>query len=145
MVEVKKEFITYNSYETLLKELIDKIEKTKNKYGSIFGIPRGGLPIAVHLSHQLNIPIIHNILTLKRRDFPILLVDDISDTGDTLIEYYVLLERLYPERKFGVATLFYKPHSKYKPDFYVRETTSWIVFPWEKPDEKPNREMYEHL
>ena len=31
-----------------------------------------------------------------------------------------------------VGTLYYKPSSKVIPDYYVDETTSWIVFPHEK-------------
>jgi len=29
------------------------------------------------------------------------------------------------------ATLFYKPHSTVKPDFYGTETTAWIIFPYD--------------
>jgi len=37
------------------------------------------------------------------------------------------------------ASLYYKPKSTYRPDFFINETTSWIVFPWEQYDEKPSQ------
>jgi hypothetical protein len=30
-----------------------------------------------------------------------------------------------------IATIFYKPWSVVKPDYYEKETSQWIVFPWE--------------
>jgi hypoxanthine phosphoribosyltransferase len=30
-----------------------------------------------------------------------------------------------------IATLYYKPLSVTKPDFYEKETRRWVVFPWE--------------
>ena len=51
------------------------------KFKSIFGIPRGGLVLAVKLSHLLDIP-----LVLNREDITghTLIVDDIADSGGTL-------------------------------------------------------------
>jgi hypoxanthine phosphoribosyltransferase len=33
--------------------------------------------------------------------------------------------------KIKVATVYYKPWSIVKPDYYEKETSRWIVFPWE--------------
>lgn len=30
-----------------------------------------------------------------------------------------------------ILTLYYKPWSIVKPDYYSREISNWIVFPWE--------------
>jgi hypoxanthine phosphoribosyltransferase len=30
-----------------------------------------------------------------------------------------------------IATVYYKPWSIIKPDYYEKETSCWIVFPWE--------------
>lgn len=70
----------------------------------------------------------------------ILLVDDIFDTGHTM---RAVLERLSP---LGVdtriATVYWKSkanQTELKPDFFIRETDQWIVFPHEldglSPDE----------
>ncbi|MCK4844739.1 MAG: phosphoribosyltransferase, partial [Candidatus Heimdallarchaeota archaeon] len=29
------------------------------------------------------------------------------------------------------ATLYYKKHSIIKPDYYIKETENWVVYPWE--------------
>ena len=60
----------------------------------------------------------------------ILIVDDVADTGKSLkvvIDYLTGLGDV----EFKVATLHYKPHSVVLPDYYFKETTDWIVFPWE--------------
>ena len=126
-----KRFITYEVYSSYIDELISMIENSdiiKNVSG-IFAIARGGYPIGVHLSHHFNLPLITcDLITPHKR----LIVDDIADTGITLQQF----------QHFGVATatLFYKKRSIVKPTFYVEETDRWIVFPWERSDEIPNRE-----
>ncbi len=60
----------------------------------------------------------------------ILVVDDVADTGKSLkvvIDYLASIDGL----EFKVVTLHYKPHSIVLPDYYFKETTDWIVFPWE--------------
>ena len=54
-------------------------EQCKNKkFEGVYGFPRGGLCIAVALSHSLGIPL------LKEPKDNSLIVDDIYDTGYTL-------------------------------------------------------------
>ncbi len=127
-----KEFMSYSEYGLLVSELTNMIKnskKTKNlKY--IYSPPRGGLPIAVHLSHFLELDFLKE--NVDRTTIPydqLLVVDDVVDTGKTLKWFRVFL----------TASLHYKPKSPFKPNFYVKETTNWIVYPWEKPDEIPNR------
>ena len=60
-----------------------------------------------------------------------LVVDDVSDTGESL---KVALDHLL---KMGAAsvktvTIYYKPRSVFKPDFYATLTSDWIIFPWER-------------
>lgn len=90
---------------------------------SIYGIPRGGLVIAVALSHQLQLPL---KVKIEEVDIETLVVDDIADSGETLLAF---------EQKIGKkptsATLFYHKDTKRMPDFSLREKIEWIVFPWE--------------
>lgn len=133
--------VSYEEYKDLLDELIALIELTGRHYKYIYGIPRGGLPIAVHLAHHLNAKLImrmdlmdHYLYTERTREF--LAVDDICDTGKTFKSL---------KGRYDTAALFYKPDRSpgIKPVYYVRETDQWIVFPWERDDEIPNREGYE--
>ncbi len=60
----------------------------------------------------------------------VLIIDDISDTGEslTLVKRYV--ESQEP-REAKVATLLTIKGSKFKPDYYGTEIEwAWIVFPW---------------
>lgn len=59
-----------------------------------------------------------------------LLVDDISDTGDSLI---IALEHLQQRGYTNprTATIHMKPWTKLVPDYFVIKTEAWVVYPWE--------------
>lgn len=63
---------------------------------------------------------------------PVLVVDDIFDTGRSLQK---VIELLAPRtRNVKTATLYYKPSAALvplKPDYYLRTAERWIVFPHE--------------
>jgi hypoxanthine phosphoribosyltransferase len=72
-----------------------------------------------------------------------LLVDDVADTGKSAILIKTHLERGKAE-EIKILTLYYKPWSIVVPDFYGKETSDWIVFPWEiKETLKKLMEEYE--
>jgi hypoxanthine phosphoribosyltransferase len=67
----------------------------------------------------------------------LLLVDDVFDSGRSLDAVMAALKRRcrrnLPE-KIRIATVYYKParnRSTLVPDYYVRETDRWLVFPHE--------------
>ena len=61
----------------------------------------------------------------------VLVVDDVADTGESLkLALDHVLEK--GAGKIMTATVFYKPHSKFKPDFFADTTSNWIIFPWER-------------
>jgi hypoxanthine phosphoribosyltransferase len=61
----------------------------------------------------------------------ILVVDDVSDTGESL---KVAFDHVVGKGAADVktATVYYKPHSIFKPDFFADSTSDWIIFPWER-------------
>lgn len=61
----------------------------------------------------------------------VLLVDDVADSGETLVE---ALEQVRGAgaKEVRTATLYYKPWSRFKPDYYVATTSAWVIFPWER-------------
>jgi hypoxanthine phosphoribosyltransferase len=59
-----------------------------------------------------------------------LLVDDISDTGDSLIAALEHAEKR-GLKNARTATIHVKPWTKLVPDFYVTKTEDWVVYPWE--------------
>ncbi len=59
-----------------------------------------------------------------------LIVDDIADTGESLLAALDHIREKGAE-EVRIATLMKKPHSKLTPDFFAEETSAWVIFPWE--------------
>lgn len=120
-------------FDEACDDLTHEIKNSKVKFESIYGIPRGGLVVAVRLSHLLDLPMIFDYQLIGPRT---LVVDDIADSGGTLRNLYRVLSHLEPPRS---ATLFTTPWTEFKPTFFVAEKTdkdSWLIFPWEDGFEK---------
>lgn len=115
---MKKRHYTWREFDKDTKKIAGKIKRSKKRFDGIHGIPRGGLTLAVSLSHLLNLPILIGGVTKNT-----LVVDDVSDVGSTLTPF--------KERKATIVTIFYKPWSKIEPDIWLRKTKDHIVFPWE--------------
>ncbi len=60
----------------------------------------------------------------------ILLLDDVSDTGESLIKAIEYL-KLKEANEIRCATLYVKPWTKLWPDYYVRKIDKWIIYPYE--------------
>ncbi len=145
------EVLSWDFTYQLLIELAEKIRKSNYRPDLILGISRGGWPPARVISDFLENPNIANIKVEFYTDISkmskepiitqtistpvegksILLVDDVADTGKTLkLVYNKLIENNAKDIK--VATLYYKPKSIFKPDFFMINTKAWVVFPWER-------------
>jgi len=123
-MKTKQEFYTYNQFEKDCQKIVKWIKSKKLKFRNIYGIPRGGLVMAVRLSHLLDIP-----LTLtKNTIYPnTLIVDDISDTGKTLKEF----KELYPNNT--IITLYWHKQTIVPSDFACRQKkNAWVHYFWEK-------------
>ncbi len=63
----------------------------------------------------------------------VLIMDDITDTGESLMLAIKHLEEQSP-RSLRTATLLHIAHSKIRPDFYSEEVPedrwTWFIFPW---------------
>jgi len=138
MSEWKKVFITPQKFHADIIKLANLIPK--NKYQGIIGLPRGGCIPAIYISHFCD------LAYFEFSDLPyccdnfsnILIIDDLADSGRTLKN----LNQEEPESKFDTAVIYYKPRSVVVPTYFVEkvENSDWIVFPFEKADEEPNRE-----
>ena len=88
------------------------------RFSGVYGIPRGGLCLAVALSHKLKINLSSEPLGNS------LIVDDVYETGVTLNNF-----------KDIEGAMFYVLFSKIKPTWWntvhISEKKQWIVFPWE--------------
>ncbi|MEK7118076.1 MAG: hypothetical protein AAB869_00515 [Patescibacteria group bacterium] len=117
----KTEKYTWGAFEEDCKKIAEWAKGRHIK--NIYGIPRGGLVVAVKLSHLLDAPLVLNRDDISRDT---LIVDDIVDKGDTVRR---LLANIGEHHH--VASIFSNKFAKRMPNFFVRENTIWVVFPWE--------------
>lgn len=130
---MEKRYIDWSEYGDLIDALIQKVSHAQKKYDGIIGISRGGLPIAVSLSHGLKLPISQiiraasydedneqgelQIFTQLPEDLDTtkkwLIVDDICDTGQTLSK----LKEMFPAS--DTCVLVAKSNQAHTPDFWV--------------------------
>lgn len=140
-----KKYYPYQEYKEDLKSLTQKIDKP---FDAILGIARGGLSMAQMLGEFYNLREVYAINTIGYEDMQklekvkvfnipqleniqrVLIVDDIVDSGDTLIEVLKVLEKEYPNTQFITASLFYKKTAMIEPNYWVKEATEWIAFFW---------------
>lgn len=140
--------VTWNEFHSLSLLLAEQILKSKKPIDEIVAIARGGLSLGLILTDFLQKPIstitIQSYTDIKKqglvqitsklgkpiRDKNILLVDDIADSGKTFVRAISYLGTFRP-KSITTASLFYKPHSSFKPDFFAKETDLWILLPHE--------------
>ena len=61
----------------------------------------------------------------------ILLVDDIIDSGESMVEIKRELLKRYTNLDIKIATVFYKEKALLLPEFKVKEAHDWVEFFWD--------------
>jgi xanthine phosphoribosyltransferase len=140
-------YYPYSEFRDDLESLIEQIDQ---KFDTIIPIARGGLSISHLLGEYYNIRKVYAINTISYNDTQklgavkvfnipnlqnaevVLIVDDIVDSGDTLLEVLKVLKREYPTVRFLSASIFYKPTASIEPTWWVKEARGWIDFFWTK-------------
>ncbi len=135
----------------LMIDLSQQVRQSKFNPDIIVGVSRGGWPPARIMSDLLSNSQVANIrvefykdigvrarkpqitqpVTIDVRKRKVLVVDDVADTGLSL---KVVMDHLRRKRtkEARACTIYYKPHSVFRPDYYARQTSKWIIFPWER-------------
>jgi uncharacterized protein len=130
-----KIFYNWEDIEGRVSDLCQKLKQ--ESFEAVYGVPRGGLIVAVLVSHKLNIPLITDLKNMYDKKF--LIVDDIADTGVTLERY----KKLEVCDKAVFATLDYHKQSTVVPDYWISEKgDKWIVYPWEREDSDEIQDYY---
>jgi hypoxanthine phosphoribosyltransferase len=113
--------MSWNEFEMAVHDIVDQIKQSGIEFGTVYGQPRGGLILAVRLSHLLGKRLITKTWFA---DDDTLVVDDVVDTGGTLH---------IAKTNWKIASLYYNPKASFKPDFFaiIKPEDSHIVFPWE--------------
>jgi len=109
-------FFTWSEFDKCVEQIALKCKFLE--FSGIYGVPRGGLCLAVALSHKLKI----NLIPEPKKNS--LIVDDVYETGITLNNF-----------KDIEGANFFVLFSKISPTWwntvYLSEKSEWIVFPWE--------------
>tara|TARA_Y100000739_G_scaffold26968_1_gene20772 strand:- start:220 stop:636 length:417 start_codon:yes stop_codon:yes gene_type:complete len=112
-------YFTWSEFDKSVDYIANQSKKLE--LSGIYGVPRGGLCLAVALSHKLNIQLIEKPLKSS------LIVDDVYETGNTLSNF-----------KNIESINFFVLVSKKKPIWWNTVHLSlekeWIVFPWENKE-----------
>lgn len=149
-IDIDFEVPTWSQIFDMLFSQVQKIQKHSYKPDVIIGIAKGGLISARILSDlletpQLEIvqiefytdinqtqvkPVLKQPLNKNLSGKKALIVDDIADSGESLKLAQTHLQE-QGAKEIKTATLFKKPFSTVIPDFYEKQTSHWVVFPWE--------------
>ena len=109
-------YFTWCQFDKSVEHIANKCKNLE--FSGIYGVPRGGLCLAVALSHKLKINLIAEPIKNS------LIVDDIYETGITLSNF-----------KDIEGAMFFVLFSKIEPKWWnavnITEKREWIIFPWE--------------
>tara|TARA_Y100000991_G_C21711098_1_gene237945 strand:- start:43 stop:438 length:396 start_codon:yes stop_codon:yes gene_type:complete len=109
-------YFTWSEFDKSVELIANKCKFLE--FSGIYGIPRGGLCLAVALSHKLEL----NLISKPEKNS--LIVDDVYETGITLNTF-----------KDIEGAMYFVLFSKIKPTWWntvhISKKSEWIVFPWE--------------
>ena len=109
-------YFTWSEFDKSVERIANKCRF--KEFSGIYGVPRGGLCLAVALSHKLKI----ELFSEPKKNS--LIVDDVYETGITLTTF-----------KDIEGATFFVLFSKVKPTWwntvFISKKSQWIVFPWE--------------
>jgi len=106
----------------MVRPLVDYIQATE--------VASIGLKYYSGINERLKEPEVYQDIPVDITGETLLLFDDVADTGESIAFTKKYLESR-GAKKIYTATLFYKDHSSIVPDFYGKETDTWIIFPYE--------------
>jgi len=116
--------LTWHQFDIAVDRLAELLNPVKGKK-LIYGQPRGGMCLAVALSHRLQIP----LTAVARGHDNLIWVDDIIDTGDT----HTKARSTMPLNTIFAAWMGrHHNHGCYVAE--ILTTDDWLVFPWEDPE-----------
>ena len=141
----------FYSYDEFVVDTKKMAKQIKDEFDPevILAVARGGLTLGHSLAVALNN---RNLFTLNSIHYEdtnkldtinifnvpdlskytkILLVDDIIDSGESMVEIKRELLKRYPNLDIKIATVFYKEKALLLPEFKVKEAHDWIEFFWD--------------
>ena len=161
-------FITQDQYDDLVERLILAVDSDGYQFDSLLCLARGGMRVGDVFSRVHNMPLailatssyreeagkvqgdldIASFITKTGGELKgsLLLVDDMVDSGKTVVKVVEHLKKAYPAiTEIRVAVLWWKSHSVLKPDYYVDflDNNPWIHQPFERYDDMGVQQLRE--
>lgn len=133
----------------MAESLAGRIKDSRVEFDLVIGILRGGGPLALVVADRLGLKVdfinVKSYTGVNERKQPrvlstitedingkrVILVDDLVDEGTTMRFVVTYLASNYSPSLISTSSLFIKPWSSFKPDYYLDVVKEWIVFPWE--------------
>ena len=157
----KKKRVSWRQIENLCSSICENIKKDNVNIENIIGISRGGLVPATICAKKLNVRRVFSIGAMSydddddyesRKHNPqiyqseplsthfiknTLIVDDISDQGNTLnflLKGMLASPTFFTENNLFTATLYKKRDSNFNPNYFgsFAKEGIWLIFPWEE-------------
>lgn len=158
-MSIRHEVFTWDEYINLCERLVARVTESGWKFDSLLCLARGGMRPGDFFSRIYSVPL--SVLTTSsyraaagtvQGDLDIatyitgmsdlkgklLLVDDLADSGNTIVKVIDNLKARYPRiTEVRVATIWVKERSVIVPDYYVvkYEDNPWIHQPFEVYDD----------
>jgi len=141
---------SWEELHKLVKEIAKKIKKDNYQPDMVIALSRGGFVPArlicdfMIVKDLISVKVDHWGITASKDGkahlrYPIsadlsgkrtLIVDDITDTGDSMMIAKVFVEKLTPQ-EIRTAAIFHIKTSKFVPDYYGKEIDwIWVIWPW---------------
>jgi hypoxanthine phosphoribosyltransferase len=152
-------YVTWDEYHVMIEQLALQLHASGYRFDSLLCIARGGLRVGDVLSRIYDMPLailsassyreaagtqqgqldiaVSMTMTGGGLYGKVLLVDDLVDTGHTLLQVrQYVRQQCRSITEVRTAVLWYKAVSQYQPDYYVQylPTSPWIHQPFEKYD-----------
>jgi hypoxanthine phosphoribosyltransferase len=148
---MKYEYISWSRFSHLCGTLYRRINDSAFRPDMIIAVERGGYPVARLLSDYFDImdlvgikvehyrgpekmprAVIPYPLTADLDGRRLLVVDDVSDSGDTFDAVLPHLRERGRPSELRTAVLHHKQTSSYRPDFHAQRVLEWrwITYPW---------------
>jgi hypoxanthine phosphoribosyltransferase len=129
--------IDWNEYQIFIDNILDDLKSLIKEHNikNITGIPKGGIIPAIHLSNITGLTYIDYYLIHATKTYGnILIVDDISDTGDTLKIAILTIATIMMQSTSEIftCTICMRKDTKFIPDVCAYTIhDEWVKFPWE--------------
>ncbi len=151
ITKMKCKIVSFQEVHEKVRSVAEKVKVSQYEPTTIVGLARGGWVPArlmcdfLGITDLVSLKVEHWLETGKTKDeatikYPLvtsmsgkklLVVDDITDTGNSLITSIDHLKKLNPD-EIKISVMQYITKSTREPDYYAEEVTEWFwfIYPW---------------